>query len=286
MSTPRLVRRNHAGSHSYRLDGHKVPGVTTVCGILDKPALVGWAANETAAYADEHWAELSEMRSADRIERMKKARFATNRKAVVRGNRVHALGERVAKGEQIPADDLPASLRPWVETYARFLDDWDMEVLHTETPVAHTDYRYAGTLDAIAYSPRLGTILLDIKTGKGVYEEVGLQLAAYRYANYAIASREVVGPRGGRKTVDEEIPLPTIDGCYVAHLRETAVEFHPVTADEDIWNVFLYLREVYDRWVQPTSWAARNDDDALRVIGDAIYPEDIPTPNRLEGEEA
>lgn len=284
VTTPRLARRNHGKSHSYTLDGFKVPGVTTICGILDKPALVGWAAAETAAYADEHWAELSAMRSADRIEAMKKSRFATNRKAVVKGNRVHSLGERVSRGEQIPTKDLTPELRPWVETYARFLDDWDMEVLHTETPVCNTHYLYAGTLDAIVYSPRLGTILLDLKTGKGVYEEVGLQLAAYRYCDLALQEREAVGPRGGRKTVAEEIALPSIDGCYVAHLKETAVEFHPVTAGEEVWETFLYLREVYDLWVRPTSWAARHDDDALRVIGDAIYPEDMPHPTEGENQ--
>ena len=54
----RFTRKNHGSSHSYLLDGAPIPGVTSVIGILDKPALVKWAASETAAYADEHWAEL------------------------------------------------------------------------------------------------------------------------------------------------------------------------------------------------------------------------------------
>lgn len=280
MSTPRLQRRNHGKSHSYTIDGERVPGVTTIIGTLDKPALVAWAARETAAYADEHWPELSELRSADRIERLTKARFMSNRKAIVRGNRVHALGERIANGEQIDPAEIGDGLRSWVEAYAKFLDDWDMEVLHTEMPIGKLDYRYAGTLDAIVRSPRLGTIVLDLKTGKGVYNEVGLQLAAYRYADLGLVSKEVTGPRGGKRTEWAETALPQIDGAYVAHLHEDSVEFHEVKADEDVFETFLYIREVYDNWVRRTSWDARNDDDYLAIVGDAIYPEDRPL---LEG---
>lgn len=276
----RFARRNHGQGHSYALDGQRIPGVTTICGILDKPALLDWAARETAAYADEHWTELSGLRSADRIERMTKARYATNRKAVVRGNRVHSLGERISRGEQIPMVDLPGELVPWVESYARFLDAWDLEIVHSEAPVAHTGYRYGGTLDAIAYSPRLGTILLDLKTGKGVYEEVGLQLAAYRYCDLLLSQQEIRGPRGGAKTIDAEVPMPDIDATWVAHLHETSVEFRPVKADEETWESYLFMLEVYDRWVRRTSWRNRDEADALRIIGDAAYPEDHPKTNR------
>ena len=55
----RFARRNVGKSHSYTLDGRRIHGVTTVIGTLDKPALVDWAARETAAYADEHWTRLS-----------------------------------------------------------------------------------------------------------------------------------------------------------------------------------------------------------------------------------
>jgi hypothetical protein len=272
----RFTRRNHGKGHSYTIDGAKVPGVTTIIGILDKPALLDWAARETAAYADDHWAELSTLRSADRIERLTKARYATNRRAVVQGNRVHALGDRISRGEQIPTNEIPAELVSWVEAYARFLDAWDLEVLHTEMPVANTAYRYAGTLDAIAYSPRLGTILLDLKTGKGVYDEVALQLAAYRYCDLGIVQEQVTGPRGGVRTEDRQIPVPAVDETWVAHLHESSVEFRPVQGDAETYDTFLFMAEVYDRWVRRTSWKNRDDEDALRTIGAPAYPEDYP----------
>ncbi len=272
----RLERKNHGSGHSYTLDGHLVPGVTTIIGSLDKPALVNWAASETAAWADEHWTELSEMRSADRIEKMKKARFSTNRKAVVKGNRVHALGERVSRGEEIPTDDIEPHLHGYVEGYAKALDLWEIEVKHSEMPVAHTDYRYAGTLDAIGYSPRLGNVLLDIKTGSGVYPEVALQLAAYRYANLAIEQQQILGPRGGKKQVWAEVQVPEIDTCIVAHVQEDGTRIHPITADTGVWNSFLHLLEVHESWVKRIAWGNRNQPWALSPIGDPIYPEDHP----------
>lgn len=272
----RFARKNHASSHSYTLDGHRVPGVTTIIGILDKPALVGWAAKETAAYADEHWAELSSLRSADRIERLTKARFATNRRAIVRGNRVHALGERLFHGEQIEEGEITPELRPWVEGYAKFLDEWEMEFIATEMPVANTEYRYAGTADAFAWSPRLGNVLLDNKTGKGVYSETALQLGAYRYCDLGLQAVEKTGPRGGKKTAWEEAEVPNVDHTLVAHIREDGTSLIPVKGDEETYEAFLYMVAVYDMWSRRTDWNNRSNDDALRPVSDPIYPEDFP----------
>lgn len=273
----RLTRHNHGKSHSYRLDGYKVPGVTTVLSILDKPVLVAWAAKETAAYADDHWAELSELRSAERIERLTKARFQTNRRAIVRGNRIHALGERVSRGEAIPKGEIESALVPWVEGYARMLDAWEIEILHAELPVANTEYRYAGTLDAIGYSPRLGTVLLDIKTGSGVYNEVALQLAAYRYANLGAVREERTGPRGGKLAPDwADIPLPEIDTCMVAHVQEDGTRVHLTTSTQETWITFLHMLEVYETWVKRVAWENRDHDFAMNPISNPIYPEDHP----------
>ncbi|MGN8821570.1 hypothetical protein ACTQ2Q_09815 [Atopobiaceae bacterium LCP21S3_F11] len=277
---PRFTRRNHGKGHSYTLDGYRIPGVTTVIGTLDKPALVQWAASETAAYADEHWAELSELRSADRIKRLERARLATNRRAIVTGNRVHALGERISRGEQIDPADIAPGERPYVEGYARLLDDWELDIEHTEMPVCHSEYRYAGTLDAIGTSPRLGRVLLDIKTSRRVYAETALQLAAYRYADLGILTTESVGPRGGRVTSDTEISMPEVDVCAIVHVREDSCTLQLAKADQDTWAVFLHLLEVYDTWARPTSWASRDDDDHLNPISDPIYIENHPRRDR------
>ena len=147
----RFKRRNYGNSHGYTLDGQKVAGVTTVLGILDKPALVNWAAKQSAGYAIEHWNELAQLPMMERAERIEKARFKTNKAAIVRGHRIHEFGDKLAVGEPV---EVPDEYRGPAEAYARFLDAWEIDTIATETPVCHTDYRYAGTFDAVVDSPR------------------------------------------------------------------------------------------------------------------------------------
>jgi len=273
MAGQRFVRKNAGSSHSYLLDGAKVPGVTTVIGILDKPALVNWAARETASYADANWARLSDMRSGDRIPLMEKARYNTNRKAVVKGNRIHNLGEKLANGETV---DVPLDIRPQVEAYAKFLDGWDLTTVATETPVCHTEWGYAGTFDLIAESPRFGRALMDIKTGKGVYSEVALQLNAYANCDLRLVGEEVTGPRGGIKTEWLEAPLPAIDSLLVAHVLEDSVEMVPVKLDPAIFEAFLHMLEIFETWHKRTDWSYRDEESYAPPIGKPIFPEDLP----------
>lgn len=265
-ATPRFQRRNHGQNHSYRLDGEKIPGVTTINGILDKPALVSWAAKESAGYAIEHWAELTELPMMKRAEQIEKARFATNKKAIVRGHRIHEFGEKLSKGEAV---EVPDEYRGPAEKYAQFLDDWDLETIKTETPICHTEYRYGGTFDALAFSPRLGTIMLDIKTGRGVYAETALQLAAYRFADLMI----------------NDEPMIKTDAAYVAHVLGDTVDLIPVKQDESITHAFLYLLELFETWIKRTSWDHKKEPQFDPPIGSPIYPDQYPARNveRLAG---
>ena len=268
----RFVRKNAGKSHSYTLDGARIPGVTTVIGILDKPALVNWAAAETAAYADEHWARLSSMRSADRIKELEKARYQTNRTAVVRGNRLHEFGRKVAAEGSA---SVPLEHRRAAEAFARFLDRWELEPVCLESPVCNTEWVYGGTLDSIMTSPKLGTVLLDIKTGKGVYAETALQLAAYRYCDVRLVEVEQRGPRGGAlPSTWDEAPVPAVDGCYVAHVLDDEVEMVPLRAGEAEFSVFLHLLEVFESWIKVTGWDHRDEAAHNPPVGRPIWPEE------------
>lgn len=252
----RFVRRNHGNGHSYRLDGEKIPGVTSVLDLLDKPALVKWAADQSAQYAVEHWQELAELGVLERAKRISDARWATNKAAIVKGHRIHALADQLAHGVEVEVPD--EYLRP-VEAYARMLDEWEIETLATETPVCHTEYRYGGTFDAIVRAPKLGTIMLDVKTGKRVYDEVGLQLAAYRFANLMI---------------DDQPIIPT-DAAYVAHITADDVQLLPIKQDDALTDSFLYLLELYELWHRRTAWKMRDDPAHDPVVGEPIFPEQV-----------
>lgn len=246
MMAGRFARRNRGQGHSYTLDGAHVPGVTTVLGVLAKPGLINWAARTAADYAIDQWAELGELPTSQRHAAIAGAH--RNTAARTRGTRIHTFGALLAAGTPV---DVPEELAGPVDAYARFLDTWDMAPVLTESSVVHTTYGYAGTLDAIVTTPKLGgVVMLDIKTG-GVFPEAALQLSAYRHASHYLAE-------GG-----ELEAMPATEGAYVARVHPDNVELVPVTADDETFSAFLYLLAVY-RW--QTSMSAD-------VIGSTLYPE-------------
>lgn len=246
----RFARRDHGeNGHVYTLNAERIPGVTTALDTLNKP-LKEWAAKVTANYAVDHWAELAAMTPTARQAVLVKAHRATLKGAATRGTRVHSFGVALLMGEAVT---VPDELLDPVQAYARFLDEWELAPLHAEMPVCHLTYRYGGTLDAIGASPKLGTCIWDIKTG-GVYDEVALQLAAYRHADFGIGA-------DGNEVILSRLD---IERAFVAKVHPDSVELIPVTADEAVWRAFLYVLTVY-RWKQSLKEAP--------VIGRAISPE-------------
>src|SRR4029077_11716228 len=120
-------------------------------------------------------------------------------------------------------------------------DDWGVQELLVEVSVGRAGTRreaYAGTLDLVAMLSRsdgdeeIETWILDIKTGKGVYPEHALQLAAYRYAEF------YVDPDGDPQ------PLPQIDRAGVVHLHDHGYDLYPVEAGPAELRTFQYAQQV------------------------------------------
>jgi hypothetical protein len=224
--TPPIRRVDTARGHSYKdANGARVPGVTTILGDgVPKPALINWAANTTADYAINNWDELSALPPAQRLARLKAARWEEKDAAAKRGTDIHGFGEQLVAGKAV---DVPDDLAGHVEAYARFLDDFRVKPVHVEFSVASYRYGYAGTGDLIAYvTPpdelieRL--LLIDLKSNRsGIFPETALQLAAYRYAEFLLPGR------------GEQIPMPEVDGCAAVHIRGDGADLVPVTADRD-----------------------------------------------------
>lgn len=249
-------RINRGRGHHYLLDGRKVPGVTTIISNgLPKPALINWAANVTADYAVDHWDELSTEGPAKRLALLKKARYDDRDQAANRGTQVHGLAEKLIQGEEV---EVPDPLAGHVESYMRFLDDWNPQHVLVEGVVFNRRQRYAGTLDLVADIPGLGRGLWDVKTNRsGPFGEVALQLAAYRYAEFYI---------------DDDLtehPMPEVEHCGVIWVRADGYELVPVTAGEAQFRSFLYVAQ-----------CAQFADTARDLIGEAL------TPPRLEGKTA
>ena len=237
-----------------RLDGQDVDRVTNILNALPKQ-LTQWASDQAANYAVEHWDELTEETLTKRLDKIRFAHRDTLNRAQVRGTQIHHYGEQLVTGADVP---VPDELLGPAEAYARFLDTWKIEPLAIETPVAHTDYRYAGRADLWAkIGARAGaTALIDLKTGSGVYESTVMQLAAYRHAS-------IWQPNGP----ESESPLPSVDLVYVAHIGPDDVRMLPVTAGPEEFRAFLYVQQTA-LWLK--AHAFKGDEP---LIGPAAHPD-------------
>ena len=167
------------------------------------------------------------------------------------GTEAHKAIERHILGE--PIGDLgelaQASFENFLEFEKQLEPRWEASELTVFNPTA----KYAGTLDFIAEIPALGEGLTlgDIKTGKGVYLEVALQLAAYRFAEFATTAHN-----------NEKVDMPKTERAVVLHLRPDSWELVPVQADTEAFQMFLHVSNVAwftrrgngDSWILPAEY--------------------------------
>lgn len=230
-----IRRHDTAKGHYYKdANGTRVTGVTTfVDGGVPKPALINWAGDATAEYAVDHWEELDEMKPAARLKLLKRARYLEVDKAKNRGTEIHTAAEKLLAGQ--PAQ-VPDDIAGHVENYARFLDEFKVEPVYVEFSCVSYKWGYAGTADLCAWLqlPEHGRtlLLLDLKTGRsGIFGEVALQLAGYRYAD---------------KWVIEGAEIDPLDVTYCAaiHVRADDYDLFPVEVGEQQHREFLYAMRV------------------------------------------
>jgi hypothetical protein len=207
--------------HRYYWNGKgPVPSVTTVLGIMDKPAVVQWKAKETARAIltnpdafylrtdDPTYASSLEDRINQAVKEADKARDA----AASLGSSVHLLAdlegmplgasEKAGKGFQVSDDTIP-----YLTAYRGFLGRYSASSIVSSEHIVWSLNGYAGTYDLIMLID--GELwLIDIKTSKGYYPEYGLQLAGYRWADSIILPND---PR--------VYPMPQIQRTGVLHLR-------------------------------------------------------------------
>lgn len=144
--------------------GTVVPGVTTVLNILNKPALVYWAWNLG-------------MKGLD-------FRKVTDQAASI-GTIAHYLVECYLKGQEPDLGDYtPNNIRPARLAFGAFEEWWttqSLTVIGSEEQLASDKFQYGGTIDIMAQGATKGDIrLIDVKTSKAIYDEMLMQLAAYR----------------------------------------------------------------------------------------------------------
>jgi hypothetical protein len=229
-----LQKINSGRGHWYKLDGKKADGVTTLIGDgMRKKALEYWSANETAGYAVDNWDELAKLSPSKRLDILKKARFESRDEAARRGTEIHDLAERLVHNEEV---DVPDEIAGFVESAVRFLDEYKVQPIITETPVAHRAGNYAGTLDLVFRSPLFPdrTFIADWKTNRsGIYGETALQLAAYRYADFYVHG-------------DEEVPMSSlgITDAVAIWIRADGFSVYDMDASPETFTLFKWVSAV------------------------------------------
>lgn len=242
--------------------------VTTINGVMDKPALVHWAAKETAKAAldqERAWRGRLEHEGRDSaLKYLADARWRAGkgqRSATELGKAVHAAIEhKEIYGEYDDDARHDAELRPYLVQADRFLDEFQPEIIAAEVTVFSPTWGYAGTADAFQ---RLQDtpLIVDYKTSreprdskgdrKTPYPEVGMQLAAYRYAELAAVWRARQSESYKRRYYllnDTEralaVPVPEVAGGVAVLITPEFYAVHPVRCGPSIFELFLHLVDV------------------------------------------
>jgi hypothetical protein len=227
---------------------------TLIKGGLPNSGLMSWAARTVAEHVADNIDAVIGMREMGRdsiVGALKGVPWTKSGQAAAKGTEVHGLAERLTHGEEI---EVPEHLAGYVESCLAFLDEWKVQPVVTEVPVANRKWKYAGTLDLIAdyvnpVDGEAGRALFDWKTsGSGIYPDAAYQLAAYRHAEAYLAADKT------------EHPLPEVGSGYAVWLRSDDYDVIPVECGPSVFDDFLHIARV-----------ARAAKDNRKLIGDPIH---------------
>ncbi len=230
----------------------KLPGVTSVLGMLPKPFLAYWQAKLTAELAVDSQPYVAQMVARDRqgaVDWLKGAAPRYTRARARLGSDAHDLFERLIRGEAVGR--VHPDLEPYKAHFLDFLAVVRPELVHAEDVCWSDTHGYAGSFDAVlrVYLAEDGTpdpdgtphlLMVDWKTSKDTYPDVALQMSAYRYADRIIHADGTTSP------------MPEFDGAAVLHITDAGWAFKPVASGPDVFEVFLALRRIFT-WDRETS---------------------------------
>lgn len=155
----------------YFKDGIPYLSTTTILQIIAKPALAYW-------YGKEVFYAMVQDPTIDEKTAMA-APYNSSRKAMSTGTTVHSIVEAYkTTGEEL--EGIPDDFKLYATAFYKFMKDHKVEIIEQEKTIFDPEHKVAGTLDMYA---KIGDSLhiLDIKTGKDIYNEVSLQLSSYSH---------------------------------------------------------------------------------------------------------
>jgi len=242
----------------------EVVSVTSIIGGgIPKPFLAPWSAKMVAEFAVDRHAAVQAMLEVpaderekaknDAIDWLKRAPYRTTAEKANMGTIVHAAVDAYLSGKPLKDADIEAMLkekrvpierwkatRGYVSAAFEFLNDHRPDVLHTEATIYSRSHMYSGTADVLALMNLDGDdvpAVIDFKTSKRIYDEVGLQLCAY-------SRGEFVGNDDGQELPLFPDGLECRNGIGVRLMPGgecEAIRFH---LSDDLFDVFLHAQGV------------------------------------------
>lgn len=217
----------------YELNGVQYPSVSKILGMLNKPALLGWAANCAVDYINENLHIIQNTtdvhRAKDVLEVARKAYKVKKDAAADAGTQCHHAIQMYIEGHDPYPSLVCEESKRGFQAFLSWESKNHVEWLESEVQVYCVSIGYAGRFDAIAMVNG-HRYLIDFKTSKSIYDEMYWQVCAYRQA------------------YNEMFPDRSIDNLAVLHLdKETATPtFKPVEDEIERKTIFFnYLVNAY-----------------------------------------
>lgn len=143
-------------------NGKRVPGVTTILGVLNKPALIPWA-NKLGLQGIDSSKYVDTMASIGTCAHYMVQCFFEDAKPDL---------SEFSQKEISLAENCLLSFYSWIK-------DQKITAAVSEMKLVSEIHKYGGTCDIVCNLNGVDT-LIDIKTGKGIYDEHFFQLAGYK----------------------------------------------------------------------------------------------------------
>lgn len=174
--------------HAYSVDGKPVWGVTSIVGVIAKPALMYWAVNQAINFLQDNLQAgkiYDEMQIKNLLTEAKSAHTKAKNGAADIGTMIHEWIEKFLKAglerKPLPKKPLNKEMKNAIDGFLDWTKKNKVKFLASEQKIYSRKYKYAGTLDAEAMVNGKRAIV-DFKTGSRLYPEYFLQSTAYLYA--------------------------------------------------------------------------------------------------------
>ena len=178
--------------HLYTVNGERVTGVTGAIGAIAKPALTYWAAKCAVEHLASRWQPgvgYDEIQIQEMLDGAKIAHVQFKESAGNKGKMIHEWIEAFIKGQN-PPSPINKELLKATEAFVQWTQEHKVKFILSEQKIYSKTHKYAGTLDFTAEVDGV-SVIGDVKTSSGIYDEFFFQTAAYQFARKEEHPREV-----------------------------------------------------------------------------------------------